>query len=212
MENTDNTTDQVKRIQNFYRLHARLYEATRWTFLFGRRRMLDYLHLSPGSEKMVLEVGCGTGHNLHALARRHPQLQLRGVDVSPDMLEVAGARLRPFISRVRFLEMPYAPGSPALGFQPDIILFSYCLTMINPGWEAALQRAYENLAPGGRIAVVDFHGSSFGFFQHWMKMNHVRMDEHLLPALEKQFAGVHKEVRRAYGGLWTYFLYVGIKY
>lgn len=211
MKNTHPISGQVARVQQYYRLHARLYEATRWSFLFGRNRLLEYLQLPRESKKTVLEAGCGTGHNLSVLAHRHPQLTLAGVDVSTDMLQVAASRLRSYHPRIQLIEMPYAPGSPALPFQPDVVLFSYCLTMINPGWEEALQRAGADLAPGGQIAVVDFHGSAFGFFRRWMGMNHVRMEEHLLPALEARFATVHKEVRRAYGGLWTYFLYIGLK-
>jgi S-adenosylmethionine-diacylgycerolhomoserine-N-methlytransferase len=207
--NPENT--QVSDIRGYYQWHARVYQATRWTFLFGRKRLLQLLQLPLLSHKTVLEVGCGTGHNMTALAERYRNLHLIGVDVSPDMLAVASRRLRKFSRRVLFMEKAYAPGLWQLPAKPDIVLFSYCLTMINPGWEAALQRAGEDLSEGDTIAVVDFHGSPFSFFRRWMGYNHVRMEEHLLPVLQDKFQTVQLEIHQAYGGLWTYFVYVGKK-
>lgn len=211
MESIELNTAQVKTVRNYYKLHARIYQATRWTFLFGRRRIVHALKLPMLSDKTLLEVGCGTGHNLRTLVRYYPNLQLIGLDISPDMLAVAAKKLQRFSRRVLFLEKPYGAEAVKLPALPDIVLFSYCLTMMNPGWEDAIQRAFEDLAEGGQIAVVDFHGSPYGFFRRWMGLNHVRMDEHLLPALEARFDTVHREVRKAYGGLWTFVMYVGQK-
>ena len=95
--------------------------------------------------------------------------------------------------------------------QPDIVLFSYCLTMINPGWEEAIQRAISDLPAGGRIAVVDFHGSQLRWFRKWMRFNHVSMEEQILPVLLENFETQRVEILKAYGGLWSFFLYVGKK-
>lgn len=211
MDTTALPHTQVSTVRNYYKLHARIYQATRWTFLFGRRRIVHALNLPMLSEHTVLEVGCGTGHNLGTLARYYPNLHLIGVDISPDMLWVAAKRLMRYSRRILFLEKPYAPGPWKLPSQPDVVLFSYCLTMINPGWEDAIQRAYDDLPSGGQIAVLDFHDSRFPFFQRWMRYNHVRMEQHLLPVLQKHFEQVHLEVKPAYGGLWSYVLFVGRK-
>jgi S-adenosylmethionine-diacylgycerolhomoserine-N-methlytransferase len=202
---------QVEAVRGYYQWHAKIYQATRWTFLFGRRRIVHALRMSMLSEETVLEIGCGTGHNLKTLARFFPNLHLIGLDISPDMLKVASRRLQRHSRRILFLEKAYAPGPWNLPVKPDTILFSYCLTMINPGWEEALQRAYDDLAPGGQIAVVDFHDSPFRFFHRWMRYNHVRMENHLLPVLQRHFTTVHLEVHQAYGGLWSYFMFVGTK-
>ncbi len=209
--NTEADNTQVKTIRGYYRLHAKIYRATRWIFLFGRKQIIHALKLPMLSDKTVLEVGCGTGHNLSNLAKHNMSLQLIGVDISPEMLAVASKSLERYSRRVRFLERAYAPGAWKLPAKPDVILFSYCLTMINPGWEDALQRAHDDLEEGSTIAVVDFHDSPYSLFQKWMGYNHVRMDNHLLPALQKRFTTVQLEVHQAYGGLWSYFLFVGKK-
>ena len=202
---------QVKTIRGYYQMHAKIYQATRWTFLFGRKAVVNKLKLSADTEQTLLEVGCGTGHNLSELARRFAKLRLIGVDISPDMLKVASRRLQRLSRRILFLEKSYEPGPWRLPAQPDVVLFSYCLTMINPGWENALQRAYEDLAEGGYVAVVDFHGSRFAWFTRWMGFNHVRMDKHLLPALQAQYKAVYASERQAYGGVWSYFIFIGKK-
>jgi len=209
--NTPDDSQQVNRIQQFYKWHANIYEATRWAFLFGRKRLVEALNLPFSSQKNIVEVGCGTGHNLYYLAKNFPALQLTGIDISTDMLQVANKKVKRFLPRISFINMPYFTGADPLPVKPNIVIFSYCLTMINPGWEDALHRAYNDLGEGDLIAVVDFHHTPLSLFRRWMDYNHVRMDEHLLPALSKQFKPVHLEIRQAYGGLWTYFLFVGKK-
>lgn len=211
MDTTAINNPQANTIRNYYKWHARLYQATRWTFLFGRDRIINALGLPMFSEKTVLEVGCGTGHNLKKLARYYLNLQLIGLDISPHMLQVATKKMMRYSRRVLLLEKPYEPGKWQLPTKPDVVLFSYCLTMINPGWEDAIQRAHEDLVEGGLIAVVDFHDTPFHFFRRWMGYNHVNMDNHLLPALKKHFTPVQLEVNQAYGGLWSYFIFIGKK-
>ncbi len=198
-------TEQAQFIRQFYRWQARWYDATRWAFLFGRRKALDLLHDAPGLH--LLEVGCGTGRNLSRLAARHPDWKLTGVDLSPDMLARAKQKTARFGPRVQLLEQAYGPGS--LSEPVDIVLFSYSLTMFNPGWEAAIEQAARDLKPGGYLAVVDFHDSRYRWFNRWMALNRVRMDGHLLPFLEKRFEPEYRAVISAYAGLWRYGIFIG---
>ena len=64
--------------------------------------------------------------------------------------------------------------------------------MFNPGWEEALTAASLDLAPGGAIAVVDFHDSGSTLFKRWMGLHHVRLDGHLLPGLQKPLSQPRK--------------------
>ena len=198
-------------MRDYYRLHAAIYDATRWSFLFGRRLLLRQLPVRNDASQTLLEIGCGTGFNLRFLAERYPALRLAGVDVSKDMLSQAAKALAPFPGRVLLVEQAYG-ADPVPGVQaPDFILFSYALTMFNPGWEEAIRRAQGDLPPGGRIAVVDFHDTPFRAFRWWMGKNHVRKDGHLLPFLQSAFRTEFFEIRPAWLGLWQYFTYIGIK-
>ena len=202
---------QVKVVRNYYKFQAQIYEATRWSFLFGRKRLIAALRLPYSCDKTIWEVGCGTGHNLHILAKEFPNARLTGIDISPDMLAIARKKLRSYGPRVQFIEAPFGTEHTTGADKPDIILFSYCLTMVNPGWEQMIEHAFHSLKPGGHIAVVDFYDSPFVFFQRWMSHNHVRMEGHLIAALERHFKPSHLEVAAVYGGLWKYFMFVGEK-
>jgi S-adenosylmethionine-diacylgycerolhomoserine-N-methlytransferase len=203
----EHLSQQPTAMRSYYRWHARIYDATRWAFLFGRTTLLKELPINDLAEKNLLEIGCGTGHNLRWLAQNRPSWGLTGVDVSPDMLAQA-AKAAP---RAALVERAYGSADWRPSPPPDFVLFSYALTMFNPGWEAAVERAWADLPLGGRIAVVDFHDTPSGAFRWWMGQNHVRMEGHLLPFLQARFRTESLAVRPAWLGLWRCFLFVGEK-
>ncbi len=202
-------TNQAEKMQSYYRFHAKIYDVTRWTFLFGRQRLLDWLPYKQTDSPMIMEVGCGTGSNLEKLSHHFPKAQLLGVDVSAAMLDVADKKLRNTPNFVVLKQKTY--GSEGVGFsqKPDCILFSYCLTMVNPNWESLVLQAKMDLKDKGIIAISDFHQSKYAWFRRWMQLNHVRMEGHILPFLEQHFETVKLERRPAYFGLWHYFVYIG---
>ena len=83
--------------------------------------------------------------------------------------------------------------------------------MFNPGFEAAIAAARADLTGNGHFAFVDFHASRWPWFTRWMRINHVRMDGHLLPLLRENFTPVIDHIRPAYGGVWDYGSFVGRK-
>lgn len=196
-------------IERYYRLHSKIYDWTRWSFLFGRAKLIQGLSASR-TRTNILEVGCGTGKNLINLCRNFPEAEITGLDISEDMIRVARKKLSPLTSKVTLLHKPYnQPLRSARSF--DLVVFSYCLSMINPGWEHAIECAYCDLDGGGLIAVVDFYDSPLPLLKRWMHLNHVRMDGHLVHELKSCFQPRTLEIRRAYGGLWTYFIFIGEK-
>lgn len=201
--------DQNYTMRRYYQWHAAIYDATRWTFLFGRKTIFD--HLPRENVQLLVEVGCGTGQNLLYAARQNKDWRLIGIDVSRDMLTRACKATATFSRRVQLFEQSYSADGPPLPEAPDLILFSYSLTMFNPGWEAAIDRAWRDLKPGGHIAAVDFHRTTHPAFRWWMERNHVRMDAHLLPVLEARFQPRWQIVQSAWAGLWQYFMFVGQK-
>lgn len=194
-------------IGDYYRLHARIYDQSRWLFLFGRRELVR--RAAAGSPPArVLEIGCGTGTNLVQLKNLLPGAELHGLDLSADMLDRARRRLDPAVNlRQQAYDQPLTRARAEPGF--DLILTSYTLSMINPGWEAAIDHMATDLAAGGRVALVDFHDSPSHLFRHWMAMNHVRMGGHLLRRLNTRFYPQQLHLRRAYAGLWRYSLFIG---
>lgn len=200
-------------LKRYYRMHAKVYDATRWSFLFGRQKIIELADKSIKPKK-ILEIGCGTGRNLSALAKTFPDANISGVDLSSDMLSVANKKIQSYSDRVKLVENKYdVPLKDDEGNieEYDLILFSYALSMFNPGWDIAIQSAREQLSEKGIIAIVDFQKSRFKTYRNWMHLNHVKMQDHLLPELEKQFKPVINRSCHAYLGVWEYLMFIGKK-
>lgn len=197
-------------LSGYYRWHAGIYDLTRWAFLFGRDALVRAVRQERMMPARILEIGCGTGKNLVALAESFPKARIMGLDLSREMLEQARAKVRPYGARVGLLHRRYeAP--VALEQKFDLIVLSYALTMMNPGFEEVLRLCREDLSEQGLIAVVDFHHSRWGWFRRWMGLNHVRMEGQVLESLQRGFTPLVSQVRPGYGGLWQWLLFIGRK-
>lgn len=194
------------KVQRYYRLHSLIYDATRWSFLFGRNELLKRIPLLP-SRPRILEVGCGTGQNMKYLQSHYPEARIVGIDLSPDMLQKAANRLTPS-PNMTLINAKYEPGSTDLA-PFDLILFSYSLTMFQDIGEEMIQQLSEDLKPGGFIAAVDFHTTPFSWFRRWMERNHVEFTGRLFPLLNRNYSSLLSVEKQAYLGLWSYFMYIG---
>ncbi len=199
---------QSAKMERYYRLHSHIYDYTRWSFLFGRKNIIgmaaDFV-----TPRRILEVGCGTGANLSILAKTFPDASITGVDISDSMLNKSRRRLKQYGARIELLNYNY--NRPVRRGCYDLVLFSYTLTMVNPGWQEALNAATADLAPGGCLAAVDFHRGGSSWFSSWMSVNHVRMEGELLPWMTQIFDPLFQSECKAYGGLWQYFYFIGSK-
>ncbi len=150
--------DHGGQMDSIYRYQRHIYDASRKYYLLGRDRLIAGLDATAGTR--ILEVGCGTGRNLIAAARRWPSARLHGFDISAAMLDTAARS----VSRAGCASRIALARGDATSFdamtlfgQPDFdrIFLSYTLSMI-PGWELAIETALRALAPGGSLHVVDF--------------------------------------------------------
>ncbi|MEN0005523.1 MAG: class I SAM-dependent methyltransferase [Bacteroidota bacterium] len=207
-----NANEQNEAIQHYYStFQSKIYDLTRWGFLFGRKGIIQKLPFERDAAFRSLEIGCGTGYNMLELAKYYPNAQLTGLDVSGDMLAIAKKNTAPFKDRTTLLEKPYELGEQAFLGQKDVVIFSYSLTMINPQWQELIRQAYQDLKPGGYVAVADFHNSPFPWFKAHMSNHHVRMDGHLVPLLKELFQPILHQENNAYLGLWKYIMFIGQK-
>ncbi len=199
---------QVNDMRSYYAFQAKIYDLTRWTFLYGRKTILQKLPFDKDAPLKILEVGCGTGINMVEIAKIYPNAHIVGMDVSGDMLRQAGKNLEAYNDRIELLEKPYG-GNDDYNKQFDLILFSYSLTMINPQYVDLIHQAKKDLKEGGYVAVVDFHKANFGFYRKFMKGNHVKLEGQVLPVLLEAFEPVLCKIKPGLVGVWNYLMFLG---
>ena len=178
-------------MDRMYRRQRYVYDFTRRYYLLGRDLLIR--RLDPASGDHVLEIGCGTGRNLVAAARRYKGAQFLGIDISRQMLKssdraIAQANLQ---SRVRVAFADAADIDPSALFgRPKFarIFISYSLSMI-PDWPRVLDGAVRLLADGGELHIVDFGRQEHlpywfrNALRKWLALFHVHPRDEMEQAL-----------------------------
>lgn len=105
---------------------------------------------------VVLDAGCGSGRLAVLIARRRPDLQLRGVDLEPGMVEVAARRAEQenLASRVQFSAADLADLQ-----LPDDSVDLIVSTASMHHWAdvgAVIASLGRVLRPGGQLWIYDF--------------------------------------------------------
>jgi SAM-dependent methyltransferase len=122
-----------------------------------RRRALERLELTRGA--VVLDLACGTGVNFAGIQRAvGPGGRLVGVDLSPEMLEVARARVE--TSGWRNVELVQSAVEEADLPAADAALFSYTHDVLRS--PKAVQRVLDAVRPGARVVAAGLKGMPWG--------------------------------------------------
>lgn len=148
--NQDNA-DHLNFLERYYSSVYRFYDATRKYYLLGRDVLIEeILNQKPNS---IVEVGSGTGRNLEKLNQANPDLSLGGIEPC-DVMRDYSERKYPWLLVSNQLA-EFADLSIPLGVKPDILFFSYSLSMmLDP--EGTLRHCMTNMKVGSSIYLVDF--------------------------------------------------------
>lgn len=203
-------TGHARLMDGVYARQRHIYDATRRYYLLGRDGLIDAL--DPPSGGTVLEVGCGTGRNLFALADRRPDIRLHGFDLSTEMLSTALERAlrHPRREAFTFAQADAAAFDPLHTFGVpvfDRVFLSYTLSMI-PAWREALAKGLDAVAPGGSLHVVDFGQQERlprafrAALNGWLGLFHATPRRELREAAAAlaEARGTRFDFRRLYGG------------
>ena len=103
----------------------------------------------------VVDVHCGGGRWLVAMARRFPRLELVGVEFEHDSVARARARVDAAGLSDRITIREASVREPGAAGEFDLAYFQYALHQL-PDAPAVLRAAWASLHPGGRLLVLDW--------------------------------------------------------
>jgi SAM-dependent methyltransferase len=138
------------------------------------------LNLEP---KSVLEVGCGGGDNLSNLRTLAPLLDLRGVDISPEQLNLLTHRHPGFAGSVELCDITKTVShitSADLVFTQAVLMH---IGMANGRWE----RGIKNLFHLANDHIV--------LMEHWSKHEYFTLFSRLAPGVDIPWSSLHLFVR-----------------
>lgn len=147
-------SESLQPIRDFYSAIARPYDLFAGSVIFDglRRRAVDELLGSP--EDRVLEIGCGTGGNIPALAGSlGADGEYVGLDAAPGMLRRAKRRTAPFDVTLIQGDAADPPLDP--GFDAILVTF---VSGVLPEPAGAVSTWLDLLRPGGRLVLLDVAG------------------------------------------------------
>jgi len=152
-----------------------------------RRRLVRWADPQPGER--LLDLCTGTAEVALAFARRQPQLEIIGLDLSSEMLTVGRAKLAKLRRPARItlqagdaLRPPFPDGSF------DLVSIAFGLRNL-PDYRRALRQMRRVLRPGGRLLILEFAPPSE---RSWGGLYHLYL-HHLLPRLGGWLSGAGRE-------------------
>ena len=136
----------------FDRSSAAAYDRISWVPVFNIEqhlflRKLDRYHPTG----TLLDLGCGPGYLTLAIMHRYPELEITGLDVSPDMIKLAEKNLPR--GKVKLI-VGDAAALPMADSSLDFIVSSASIHHFKDA-PAAFHETYRVLKPGGRFLMMD---------------------------------------------------------
>jgi S-adenosylmethionine-diacylgycerolhomoserine-N-methlytransferase len=192
--------DSIQDIASYYKKQHKIYDATRSSFLFGRKELTKMVNQNLRESDKILEVGCGTGYIL----KRINVCLKHGIDASPEMLAIADRKLdsSAVLEHISFLDYQS-------NYKFDKIILSYFFTISLRNIDRYIEKLKSLLIDGGHVYIVDFHKYGNEYYRRYMNWHGIEMNPNLSRALEDNFQTNMLNLRKAYAGMWEYFIFHG---
>lgn len=147
----------IEKNRIFFDLIARYYDFFLKSWLGNaQRKIFDIIKIKKNSR--ILDVGCGTGNLLLELSKRK-DLRLYGIDISKEMLKIAGHKLG---KRARLFIM----SAENIKFKDKFdFIFSTEAFHHYTNQKKAMKNFYKQLQKGGKLIILDL---DFGKILNWL--------------------------------------------
>ena len=201
-------------LKRYYRWNSVLYDATRWAILWGREWFCNYLRIelkqiNKKYERLhIIEIGCGTGYHIAALAPEFKDCMFYGYDTSVHMLNKASSKVND-LENVQ-LRQEFFPSKSMKQSSTDCFICSYSISM-NDDILHCIEAIHNTLSTSGILYVVDFITSSSNWFNRWMNFHGVYIRSEIISVLQNTFKSVEYETKRGFFGLYHYGIIKAIK-
>jgi tRNA (cmo5U34)-methyltransferase len=118
------------------------------------RTALELIPFQPEDRFEVLDLGAGTGIISAMIAEAFPKSRLTLFDVTPEMLTIARARLKPLGKRVRFVTADFASASQSQSW--DTVVSALAIHHLpDSGKRHLFGDVFKYLTPGGAFINAD---------------------------------------------------------
>ena len=125
-----------------------------WTFMEIRQRYLEYLYGEiPEGTASILEVGCGNCINLYNLKKAYPDIELTGIDIAQNRIDVAKKNFGDALNGVNLMA-PISITERTLfeDNQFDLVFSMHCLEQIAYDCRAAVA---EMCRIGKKVVMIE---------------------------------------------------------
>ena len=153
-----NDTLSASTVRNAYKLWAPIYDQT-FGIMVRAGRMRAVRHINNSESGRVLEVGVGTGLSL---PHYRTDLEITGIDLSPNMLEKAQERVQnKNLTHVDDLLIMDASDLDFPDNSFDTVVAMFVMTVV-PDPEAVMRELQRVCAPGGEVLLVNHFSTDHG--------------------------------------------------
>lgn len=110
----------------------------------------------------ILDIACGPGNWLDAIARMHPSITLLGIDSSARMIQMAQAKANlDHLTNLTFeqrdaTQFPYPYGDASFDLINASLIYSF---LLRERWPDLIQECYRLLRPGGYLRIIQEDGT-----------------------------------------------------
>lgn len=148
-----------------YHFLTPLYDAFTRFFLRNVFRKITEI-IRPTTSMRILDLGCGPGNLIIALKNSAPEAEIQGLDLDPEMLEIARRKLARAEVQAKLTEAS-ATEIPFESSQFDVVVSTLMIHHLShEDRQKMIREAHRVLKPGGKFYLYDF-GRPKGALAHF---------------------------------------------